>query len=270
MTDALTLFTGPDDVAQAMRGGNVQVVAVDHDDDFARAHVPGALLVRKADITTTSGDVGGLLPTSRQLAAQLASAGLRRDRHIVAYDQSGGDKAARLLYTLDVLGHHSFSLLDGGLAAWRTSGHALADGPPPTTPGDFAAQPINESLVADRHWLKAHLDDDAMQILDVRSRAEFTGEEIRSARGGHVPGATHLDWQQLKDDNDQLRCPEALRQLLTDRGIDPTREIVTYCHSHMRSSYAYLVLKALGFKRVRGYPGAWSDWGNASDTQVER
>jgi thiosulfate/3-mercaptopyruvate sulfurtransferase len=29
------------------------------------------------------------------------------------------------------------------------------------------------------------------------------------------------------------------------------------------------MLKHLGFRRVRGYPGSWSDWGNAPDTPIE-
>jgi thiosulfate/3-mercaptopyruvate sulfurtransferase len=28
------------------------------------------------------------------------------------------------------------------------------------------------------------------------------------------------------------------------------------------------MLKALGFPRVKGYPGSWSDWGNRADTPI--
>ncbi|MCW9021808.1 MAG: sulfurtransferase, partial [Sedimenticola sp.] len=27
--------------------------------------------------------------------------------------------------------------------------------------------------------------------------------------------------------------------------------------------------KSLGFPRVKGYPGSWSDWGNRQDTPVD-
>ena len=46
-------------------------------------------------------------------------------------------------------------------------------------------------------------------------------------------------------------------------------EIVVYCQTHHRSSHTFMVLRHLGYERVRGYPGAWSDWGNRQDTPVE-
>jgi len=37
----------------------------------------------------------------------------------VIYDDNGGLDAARFFFTLDVFGHRTVSILDGGLAAWR-------------------------------------------------------------------------------------------------------------------------------------------------------
>ncbi|MCW8881174.1 MAG: sulfurtransferase, partial [Sedimenticola sp.] len=34
-------------------------------------------------------------------------------------------------------------------------------------------------------------------------------------------------------------------------------------------SLTYIMLKSLGFPRVKGYPGSWSDWGNRQDTPVD-
>ncbi|MFW5452932.1 rhodanese-like domain-containing protein [Thioalkalivibrio sulfidiphilus] len=44
---------------------------------------------------------------------------------------------------------------------------------------------------------------------------------------------------------------------------------MVYCQTHHRSAHTWLMLRHLGFERVRGYPGAWSDWGNAPDVPVE-
>jgi thiosulfate/3-mercaptopyruvate sulfurtransferase len=30
----------------------------------------------------------------------------------------------------------------------------------------------------------------------------------------------------------------------------------------------YVALRALGYPRVKGYPGSWSDWGNRGDTPI--
>ncbi|HET7315739.1 sulfurtransferase [Salinisphaera sp.] len=268
MAAKLDLFVKPAALHAAMDDADIQIVAVDTPADFAKAHIPGAQLVVMADFMAERGATGGLIPDPDTLAARLSDAGLRNDAHIVAYDRAGDGQAARLLYTLDVVGHPNFSLLDGGLGAWQAANLALASGEPAHGAGDFRIE-HHRDAVADREWISAHLGDADVRFLDVRSEAEFVGEDVRSARGGHIPGAVNLDWQQLKNEHGQLRDPAEIRRMLAERDIDDSKAVTAYCQTHVRSSYAYLVLKALGYDRLRGYPGAWSDWGNADDTPVE-
>lgn len=268
MAAKLDLFVKPAALHAAMDDADVQVVAVDTPEDFARVHLPGARLISMDDFMATDGATGGLIPDDAALAARLSDAGLRQDTHIVAYDRAGDAQAARLLYTLDVAGHAAFSLLDGGLAAWQAAGLPLESGAPAPETGAFRVRRRTDAI-ADRAWISDHLDAAGVCLLDVRSEAEFVGNDVRSARGGHVPGAVNLDWNRLKDEHGQLRDLAEIRRMLAERGIDQSSEVVTYCQTHVRSSYVYLVLKALGYDRVRGYPGAWSDWGNAEDTPVE-
>ena len=94
---------------------------------------------------------------------------------------------------------------------------------------------------------------------------------MRAGRGGHIPGAVNLDWVNAIDQTRALRFqPESvLRDLLESRGITPDREVMVYCQTHHRSSHTYMVLRSLGYPRIRGYPGAWSEWGNDPATPVE-
>ncbi len=70
----------------------------------------------------------GLLPAAEVLSEVLSTAGITPESHVVAYDDEGGAKACRLLWTLDVAGHKNFSLLNGGLQAWINENHAVSEG----------------------------------------------------------------------------------------------------------------------------------------------
>lgn len=269
MSRNLDLFLAPRKLEELRTAEDIQIVTVDTADNFSQGHIPGALLVTKDDFVASQGDIRGLLPDLNAVAQNLAGRGLNQGMHIIAYDDKGGSLAARLLYTLEVMGHEAFSLLDGGLSAWQAAALPLEAGATNPPMGDFSMQAIRQEYVANRHWIEQNLDNDDVQLLDVRSAEEFNGQDVRSACGGHIPGAINMDWRLFKDDNGQLKSLATIRDMLTERGLDLNNEIVTYCQSHMRSAFVYLVLKALGVTKRRGYPGAWSDWGNARDTAIE-
>ncbi len=268
MADELPIFISPEQLNAVLDRSDVQVVALDDAAGYAQAHVPGALRIDLARIVASEPPVGGLLPDTETLAAAFSDAGLRNGAHIVAYDRSGGSQAARLLYTLDAMGHGAISLLDGGLQAWHADGFDLAEGEAISGASQFEITPKHERI-ADRKWIAEHLDN-GTQFIDARSAAEYSGDDVRSARGGHIPGAVNLDWNRMKDAQGRLLPKADLVQLLADHGIDENRESAVYCQSHMRSAYTYLVLKMLGHDKVRGYPGSWSDWGNRDDTPVSQ
>ena len=113
------------------------------------------------------------------------------------------------------------------------------------------------------------LDEDSVKILDVRTPGEFAGTDVRSARGGHVPGANHIEWTSQLDDKGRLLPDEILEAQLEKAGIKPDDTVIVYCQTHQRSAVTYVALKNLGFSDVRALDGAWSNWGNRTDTPIE-
>lgn len=269
MASDLPLFIQPAQLDVVLERDDVQIVAVADAAPHAQSRIPGALQIQLRDFVAGEPPIAGLLPTDNALAEAFAAAGLRDDAHIVTYDLSNGTQAARLAYTLLAVGHEAVSVLDGGLNAWLDDDYDLESGmfAPPRT-GNLRIQ-RQDARIADHDWIRAHLDDPDVQLIDVRSADEYSGAEARSARGGHIPGALHLDWRELLKDDGRLKPEAELRDILAAHGIATDKQTVLYCQSHMRSAFAFLVLKLLGNDRGRGYPGAWSDWGNRNDTPVE-
>ena len=121
--------------------------------------------------------------------------------------------------------------------------------------------------------------DPNVQIVDVRTPQEFIGEDIRAIRGGHIPGAINIPYEQnwidpetpaklaRKQTNNNggmsLKAAGDLKRLYSR--LDPSKETIVYCQSGARSSETAGVLQHLGFTNVKVYDSSWLGYGNTLD-----
>ncbi len=271
MTDAnLPILLEPRQLADIAEREDLLIVDLSDASIYARHHIPGAVRLEYGRLLASRPPVMGLLPDEEDLAATLATIGLRPETHVVAYDNETNNKACRFLWTLDVAGHRHFSLLNGGLKAWIAAGLPVDDKPRLVTPSRYPVRYSDEHC-ADKAYILEHLADPGVVIVDTRSAAEYAGNDKRAFRAGHIPGAVNVEWTQAIDrQNDMKFKPaEELREIYESAGVTPDKEIIVHCQTHQRSSHTYMVLKSLGYPRLKGYPGSWSEWGNDPDTPIE-
>lgn len=266
----LPLVVEPGALAAELGAEDLLIVDLRRPGPYREAHVPGARRLDHARLVSGERPTPGGLPGAERLSGALSDIGFEPGAHVVACDDEGGGHAARLLWTLHVLGHPGGSLLDGGFPGWAAEGLPLASGDPAVEPSRYRAVPTREA-VAEIACVQARIGDPEVVFLDARSPAEYAGRDRRALRGGHIPGAVNLHWIDTMDVARQrrLRPEPELRALLQARGITPDKEVIAYCQTHHRSSHSYLMLKSLGYPRVRGYPGSWAEWGNREDLPIE-
>jgi len=266
----LPLLIEPDRLEESLGSDNILVVDLNTAETYLKMHIPGAVHLEYLRIIASERPVMGLVPDDETLAALFSSLGIDANTHVIAYDDEGGGRAARLLWTLEVAGHTHYSLLNGGLHSWANEGHPLETTPVPPAAKTFHVN-RHTGVSADSRYILEQLDNADCRLLDVRSPDEYSGIKKFAERAGHIPGATNLNWTEAIDisRNMRLKPDNELQALLTPRGITPDREVITYCQTHHRSAHSWLVLKCLGYERIKGYPGSWSDWGNNPELPVE-
>ena len=264
-------FIEPDELEAIKHNENIVIVDLCKASQYSKAHIPGAFFVNYVDIIKIDKPIMGLLPDNEEFSALLCSLGITEKSLIVAYDDEGGGCAARFVWTLQVFGHETAVVLNGGLHSWANEGHPLSNTTPEKPETSHYSLKKTHRHTATRAFIQTHLDDENVVFLDARSLAEYSGKKTFANKAGHIPGAKHYEWTAAMDRSHNLRRlpAENIQQQLDALGITKDKEIVCYCQSHHRSAYSWLVLKSLGYENVLGYPGSWSEWGNHPDTPVE-
>lgn len=254
-------------LASRLGDADLKVVDVRVGEDYAMGHVPGALHFSVYGVNTYDTDDAPLKSFTHMWAFLLGLRGVTASDTIVVYDEISGMSAARAFWFLEYLGHSDVHLLDGGYGAWRGAGMEIARDAHTPKASSFEYQTVRERVATYQDMLDA-IDVSDKVILDTRSEKEWLGTDRRAARGGTIPSAVHLDWVNHLTPDGRLKSAGELQKMFDARGITADREVLAFCNTGYRSAHAYLVLRMLGYPRVRNYVGSWQEWGNRESCPV--
>lgn len=235
---------------------------------YSNGHIPGA---RSFDIFGIS-----LIDTRKEaldaflwmIEHIIQAKGVNSDSTVVIYDDIAGMRSARLFWFLEFFGHDDVHVLNGGFNAWQAAGLPVTHDADVPKGGNFKMKPRPERIATVDHVL-SHLNDPNVVIVDTRSDGEYTGELVRSKRGGAIPGAVHLEWTNNLDSKGFFKSAVELQKMYADRNITPSKEIIPHCQGAYRSAHTYLALRLIGYPAVRNYLGSWGEWGNRTDLPIE-
>jgi thiosulfate/3-mercaptopyruvate sulfurtransferase len=236
---------------------------------YEAAHLPGAVWIdldRDLAAHDRPADEGRHpFPSPNDFADAMGRRGIGDDSIVVAYDDTGGLTAGRLVVMLRMLGRDA-AVLDGGLLAWTGT---LQSGPgAQPQPAHFTAAP----WPADRF---ASADDAAAlglaggPLLDGRARERFTGEvTMADPRPGHIPGARNAPWAAVLAEG-HVRSAEELRGHYASLGVTAGSEAIAYCGSGVSACMNVLAMERAGFEPPRLYVASWSGWSSDPDRPAE-
>lgn len=244
-----------------------QVIDVSTPEQFEENHIGKAKNIWRPDIINSEFEYGGMMASELQMEHLMRNLGLYPQEKIVIYDHKGGCDAARLWWILKQYGHPFVYLLDGGIKDWGNRDHkSKADRREILPTGyEFPQKGRHPELNISLEEVKAALNDPNTVLVDTRMLDEYEGKKQKNGayRAGRIPGSIHIDWVSNIDynGNQTLLDKNTLLELYQSKGVSKDKNIITYCHSGVRSAHTTFVLtEILGFENVRNYDGSWVEW----------
>ena len=203
----------------------------------------------------------------------IAKAGIDKDSTVVFYGDKNNWFAAWGAWIFNQYGIEDVRLLDGGRVKWEKDSRAFTTAVPTIKAGTFRATSVDRTI-------RANLIGDVLpvakgikknvKLVDIRSADEFSGKIFAPAgfqelavRAGHIPGAENVPWGLNVNSDGTFKTVAELKKLYADKGIDGTKNIITYCRIGERSSLTWFVLSEILGYEVKNYDGSWTEYGNS-------
>ena len=251
------------DLVKELQNQNLLLIDARSFKEYSQGHISGAVNLDLFAYHWFDTTPQGMQVFAEQTKKLLSFVGVALSKKIVFYDDVSGMLAARGVWMLMYFSHQNVWMLDGGIKKWQAENLPVETKTNGFSPSVFDGTP-NPQIIADYDYVKQNLDKAI--LIDARSKEEFTGDVIRGARKGHIPGAINVDYTLNISEDGTIKDQKHLEELYK---IPKDAQIITYCQGAYRAANSFLVLRKLGFEKVKVYLGSWGEWSNRTELPVE-
>ncbi|HVP82909.1 MAG TPA: rhodanese-like domain-containing protein [Nitrososphaeraceae archaeon] len=245
---------------------NLRIVDTRSFNEYLTGHIPGALNIELMQYHWNDTSKPGIKGFNIQMRQLLSNLGISEKTFLVFYDNISGPSAARGVWLSLYFSHEKVAMLDGGYNIWKKE----------KKPTDTKTEAlhyceingtIDGTILANyKILLDSIKSKNKNQIIDARTSKEYNGEQLRAIRGGHIPSAINIDWKE-NISIDKFKSLDDTSKLYSS--FSKHQEIITYCQGGYRAANTFVILKELGFKKVKMYLGSWNEWGNNTRLPIE-
>lgn len=261
----------PAELSPLLQQDQVRVIDIRPPADYQAGHIPGAV---NAPYGSWRGPASnpGELPDLPELTQRIQSLGLTPETHAVVVSSGANatdfGSAARVYWTLKVLGLDNLSVLNGGMQAWTAAQLPQNADPVAVTPSSYQPQ-IDTSLIATRDEVIARTRSGNATLVDARPSAFFEGETRHTAATvpGTLPGAVNLEhdvW--FQPGTATFVSPDEARKIASSSPFSFQQETVSFCNTgHWAATNWFALSEVLGQPNVKLYAGSMVDWTQAPE-----
>lgn len=232
--------------------------------DYAREHIPGARFIWFSWLSPSTPDGSTELAPTADAQRVLEELGITDRSKIVVYFT--GNTLATTTRTIFSLLYYGFegrvALLDGGIGSWKRAGGSVTKDAPVVQKTSMPLSP-RPALVADAEYVRRHLADPTVTIIDARAKNFYEGSG-GGPRPGHVKGAISLPFSSITDSLGEFKDRKQIESIFAEAGVRKGSTVVAYCHVGQQATVVLLAARMLGFP-VRLYDGSFEEWSSLDD-----
>ena len=263
---AQVLISAKEFTAEKKKDKTMVVIDASSADDYAKAHVMGAVNVPHKTLHQ-EGDVEGLILSPENLAAYFGGKGISNTSNIVIYDGGTNKAASRIYWILDYLGAENIRILHKDMNQWKAARLPLTRNKTVVKATTFTPN-LNNSIIVQEAGVKAC--SGSCILVDVRHISEYNGTSEKPVSAGHIKGAINVEYKEFVNDKGAFKSKDQLTALAEINGITADKTIILYCATSVRSGIVFVALKEiLGYPNVKVYDGAYNEWKAAGNPLVK-
>ena len=221
------LLMTPAQLQVRLQDASICIVDVRPTHEYVSGHIPGALHLDLYGISLNNTGREAFDAFMWTLAYLMGSRGIGSDATVVFYENDSGMRAARGFWICEYLGHRDVHVLDGGLQAWTAAGFETTADVPIPDQATFEPAPDGERHIGFEE-IRDSLGKADFVPLDTRSNDEYYGVVARSARGGAIPDAVHIEYLNNLDDRGAFKPADELREMYERAGVMPEQTVACY------------------------------------------
>lgn len=237
-----------DDAIIMFEAGDVILVDVRPEADYAQGHIEGAVNI-PVSLLMDSSVTPNMLAGAETIAVVMGAAGVTEHDILLLYC-STNMYAARMQWTLNMFGNFNPIVVSGGFGALEANGANIVVEASTLPATDYVTGEIQKKLLVTLDYLETLIDmpNEDTILIDARSVEEFAA--------GTIPGAFNVPHNANEYATGEYLISRDIQLRYLGKDITPDMKVIVFCKSGVRAAQAYTALKDAGYQDVRVYDGS--------------
>lgn len=254
-----------------LQDDNLVILDVRSERDYKKAHIPQSVHTDYKKWRTEKNGLPGFIPENKEYLEDIVSStGITTSSHVVIV--SGVDEhtdfgtAARVYWTLKLVGLNNLSILDGGFNQWERNNLQVSDTPHSPTPSQFTIHEDylhNKKLLATEAVVQEAVKNHSSILMDARPEDFFLGhkKQIFSRISGTIKDSINISQFDFLNEDGTLKSKDEIASIIKSHNLSSKETpIITFCNTGHWAATNWFVLSEIMGHNTSMYDGSLVEW----------